>query len=263
MSDAVAHSIDRLQREVWREERDALGLLPGTPDFGKRGLMTRLNGPALQVVLLPSDPQALSLDFDDALARELPDRFEGTISNSVQLLGTEGTGSQHMLKIASGDEKGARALLALARHGGISVGMAERHVAYRLGEARVVRLCAVSGAVRLALKAQHAALRALADLNRWTPDRPWELTVALPGATGSYLGGFAEGWRETEHLDSPPLCVEPDPVVRVELPVLPRDVRDRDEVLLTALGRTVNAFGTTNPFHLNARNTAGGVPHDF
>lgn len=163
MTDDAPPVIDRSQREVWREAREALGLEPGTPGFGTRGPMGRLNGPALQVVLLPADPLAVSVDFDAALANEMPDRFEGAISRSVQLLGGEGADSSHLLKIAVGDGGGDRAFLVVARHGGVSVGVAERHVAYRLGDQRVVRLAAVSGALRLALKAQDAALRALAD----------------------------------------------------------------------------------------------------
>lgn len=263
MTDIDPPVIDRQQREAWREAREALALEPGTPDFGTWGPMGRLNGPALQVVLLPSDPLALAVDFDNMLAGELPDRFEGAISRSVQLLDREGSDSSHLLKIATGDANGDRAYLAVARHGGVSVGMAEKHAAYRIGQQRALRLSAVSGAVRLALKAQHKALAALADRGRWTPDGPWELVLALPGATGSLLGAFAPGWSNVEEIDDPPVCLENDPVVRLELAVLPRDDRARDEVLLMALDRTVNTFGTRDPLYLHAHGQAGSVPRDF
>lgn len=253
-------TINRGQREIWRDERARLGLVPGTLEFGRRGLMQRLDGQSVQVVLLPDDPLAVGVDFDAAedLLRELPGRFEGTVARSVQLLHHDTADADHLIREQPGDA-GARGLLALARHGGTTVGLAEKPGAYVQSGYRTLRLSSVAGAVRLALTAQDAALTYLETHGRWTPEGPWELTVALPGARDSLLGGYAEGWRDADELDTPPQCREDEVLVRVELRAAPRDANDRDEVLRVMLGRVVNAFGTTTAFHMPARGQSGRV----
>lgn len=260
-----APQADRAQREIWRDEREALGLVPGAPGFGRRGVMERLDGQAVQVVLLPSDPSVAAVEFDAALARALPDRFTGQISNGVQRLGHVSASSGHLLKEAQGEE-GSRGLLAVARHGGVLVGVGERSGRYFLnGKDGPVaqRLSVVSGAVRLAFAAQADALAHLAALDLWAPSGPWEVSVALPGARGAVLGAFASGWEEPDRAFDVFECGEDDPLVTLELADVPKDVHDRREALRRVLARVVNAFGTTLPLYLPHNNTAGEIPDEY
>lgn len=255
---------DRAQRETWRDERAALGLVPGGAGFGRLGLMERLDGQSVQVVVLPSDPSVAAVDFDAALARALPDRFTGQIANGVQHLGHVSATSTHLIKEAQG-EQGSRGLLALARHGGATVGVGGRSGRYFLnGKDGLVaqRLSVVSGAVRLAIAAQADAVAHLSALNAGTPAGPWEISVALPGARGAVLGALAPGWEEPDRAFDVHQCVEDDPLVTLELPAVPADAGERREALRRVLARVVNAFGTTLPLYL-PQDGSGEVPDGY
>ncbi len=256
---------DRNQRGIWREEREALGLVSGAPGFGRQGLMGRLEGQAVQVVLLPSDPSAAGIDFDGRLAQDLPDRFSGQITNGVQLLGHVSASSAYLLKEAQ-SENGSRAVLALARHGGVVVGVGERVGRYFLNgrDGPVAqRLSVVVGAVRLAIGAQAAALAHLSGRGLWVPSGPWEVSVALPGARGAVLGAFASGWEEPDRSFDVYQCAEDAPLVTVELADVPGEVHARREALRRVVARVVNAFGTTLPLYLPHNNTAGEIADDY
>lgn len=224
--------------------------------------MERLAGQSVQVVLLPADPSMTAVDFDPDLGQALPDRFTGQITHSVQLLGNGGVGSSHLLKTAQSDSNGAKAVLALARHGGVTVGLADGPGRYPLkgGSGTVAtRLWSVAGAVRLALQAQDRVLGHLGERRRWAPAGPWEVSVALPGAKGTVLGALAAGWEDPERDFDPSVCAEEDPLITLELADVPRDDDARREALRRVLARVVNAFGTTTPLYLPANNTAGHV----
>lgn len=260
-----APQTDRAQREIWRDEREVLGLVPGVPGFGRRGLMGRLDGQAVQVVLLPSDPSVAAVEFDAGLTQALPDRFTGQVANGVQLLGRVSASSGHLLKEAQG-ERGSRGLMALARHGGAVVGVGEQPGRYAVnGSDGLVaqRLSAVVGAVRLALRAQSDAIAHLSGRALWAPSGPWEVSVALPGARGAVLGALAAGWDEPTNAFDVHECAEDDPLVTLELADVPRDARDQREVLRRVVARVVNAFGTTLPLYLPHGSTAGEIPDDY
>lgn len=255
---------DRAQREIWRDERAALGLVPGVAGFGRRGLMERLDGQSVQVVVLPSDPSVAAVEFDAALARALPDRFTGQIANGVQHLGHVSASSTQLVKEAQG-EQGSRGLLAVARHGGVTVGIGERSGRYFLNGKdgpMAQRLSVVSGAVRLAIAAQADAIAHLSAQDAGAPAGPWEISVALPGARGAVLGAFASGWEEPDRAFDVYECVEDDPLVTLELPALPADDQERREALRRVLARVVNAFGTTLPLYL-PQDGSGEVPDSF
>lgn len=252
---------DRTQRQAWQNERAALGLVPGAPEFGRRGVMRRLDGQSVQVVLLPPDPSISAVGFDPDLAAVLPDRFAGQITDVVNGLGHQTVRSSHLLRTAhSNGDNGSRAVLALARHGGVTVGLSERTGRYPLQAGSVVaqRLWGIAGAVRLALHAQELVLAHLAERGRWAPAGPWQISVALPGARGSVLGALASGWEEPDHAFEPNVCVEDDPFVALELADSPRGRDDRRQVLSRVLARVVNAFGTTTPLYL----APGAAPDD-
>lgn len=260
-----APQADRLHREIWREEREALGLARGRPGFGREGVMARLDGQSVQVVLLPADPSATAVEFDIWLAQALPNRFTGRIANGVQLLGRESATTTHVLKEAQG-ENGSGAVLGLARHGGTVVGIGERAGRYFVdGEDGPVaqRLSVVAGAVRLAIKAQAAALENLSSRNRWTPDGPWEISVALPGARGTVLGALADGWEEPKNAFDVHECAEDDPLVTLELAAVPTEAREQREMLRRVLARVVNAFGTTLPLYLPSKAPEGEIPESY
>lgn len=258
---------DYEQRAVWREERERLGLVPGTPGFGRQGVMARVDGPAVQVVLLPPDPSVGAVEFDAELAGAMPGELTGVITNGVRVLGRVSTSSTHLFKEAAGDGgAGSRALLGVARHGGVVAGIAERSGRYPLGSdggPQAQRLSAVSGAVRLAIRAQAAVLAHLSERGRWAPGGPWELAVALPGARGTVLGALADGWDEPGKGSDGHACVGDDPLVTLELDGVPGEIRAQREALRRVLSRVVNAFGTTLPLYLPAGSPEGEVPDAY
>jgi hypothetical protein len=79
-------------------------------------------------------------------------------------------------------------------------------------------LFVLTHAVRAAVETQ-TRLNERLKLNH---PRPMEIDVALPGAEGAILSGFADGWAIPEYdLGQLSHCVETDPLVRPEVPEWP------------------------------------------
>ncbi|MDP9460856.1 MAG: hypothetical protein M3Q22_11630 [Actinomycetota bacterium] len=200
----MGDGVGRRQREIWHEERERLGLVRGRPALGREGVMRVLDGQSVQVTLLPADPLARVTGFDEPLMSALPRDFTGQMARRCPAFGTEGLRSDHAMRLTQGDPaRGHRAVLAVHRNGGVTVGLSDGEAVVEHdhgGERqRIYLLFMIVGAVRLALQAQEQVLGVLGERGT-APSGPWEISVALPGADGAWLGGAAQGWDDVRHV---------------------------------------------------------------
>jgi hypothetical protein len=171
------------------------------------------------------------------------------------------------MRLVQGDpERGHRAVLAVHRNGGVTVGLSADEGTAELDirgtPQRVYILFAMVGAVRLALLAQEQVLIVL-DRRGVASAGPWELSVALPGASGTTLGGSAEGWDDVRHAFHRPTCTDPAPLIHDQLSALPSGKDARRAALTRVAGRTVNAFGTYSPLYVPTGDDSGLVPDTY
>lgn len=240
------------QRKVWQDERERRGLVPGHSDFGRLGLMTRLDVPCALVTTLPADPLRPGLDFDDSGLGTfvLTQRFTGLTANCLSMLDRLSSTSASLVRYSDDrtPEGRWRSFVGLRRDGGVDVGIGS--VARRthgpdsaLAGQSAYMLFVLVQAVRAAVETQTR----LADRLKLDPSPPMEVDVALPGAEGAYLGGFADGWALPEHgLDEPRQCLEPDPLVRIEVDEWP-DEDHQGELVHRLAQRICDSFGVREP----------------
>lgn len=91
-----------LQRR-WAAEREALNLGRGNASFSAAGLMTHLAEARLLAAVLPANPLAVEIDFDDHLLATLPERFTGRTANGIELLGSSLVTDDALGRFAGGD----------------------------------------------------------------------------------------------------------------------------------------------------------------
>src|SRR4051812_44535872 len=114
------------QREQWEKERRRRQLVPGEGDFAQAGCMANLDEPRLLVTVLPSDPLAQPLDFDDDALTGfvLPQRFTGRTANGISMLGYATATSNALVRFAVGGAgQGWRGFVAIRRDCGVDVGL--------------------------------------------------------------------------------------------------------------------------------------------
>jgi hypothetical protein len=117
--------IDHVQRRVWDRERSRLGLADDDVYGTRHPVLARLGESTLGVMLLPADPLAPVLDFDDGSLALIPERLTGRISNAVSILNTVEITGQYLLRVARNQhDEPARAVVGFARHGGAVAGVA-------------------------------------------------------------------------------------------------------------------------------------------
>lgn len=256
--------IEYVQRRAWARERARVGLAEEDLDLSRHPAFARLSAPTVAAVLLPPDPLAPAVEFDDALAG-VPSQLNGQIRNAVSLLNGEEITGTHALRLAlDGYEGPAKFVAGVARHGGAVAGVGSPGIYLTRSDPpqRIYRLFAVVAVVRAALVTQAAVLDRLGAV-AGLPDGPWELTVAAPGAQGALLGAYAPGWQSAEHVDFPPTCTAEQAVVRLEIEQFPTDRDGIASLLDRAMSRAVNLFGTSEPLYANAQNVAAGVATDY
>ncbi len=256
--------IDHVQRRVWDRERSRLGLADDDVDVTRHPVLARLGEPTVGVMLLPADPLAAVLDFDDGSLALIPERLTGRISNGVSFLNTVEMTGQYLLRVARNQhDEPARAVVGFARHGGVVAGVGTMGSYQPPGEKYgIYRLSAFAGAIRAALRTQEALL-ANPRVSSRLPAGPFELVVVAPAANRTLLGGYAEGWEPVEQSFDPPLCTTSHPVVRLEIDAFPTDNTDLTELLTRAMSRVVNLFGTSQPLYLDRTGTNTAVADTY
>ena len=256
--------IDYAQRRAWAHERARVGAAEEHLELSRHPAFARLPELTVAAMLLPPDPLAPALEFDDVFPA-IPSQLNGQIRNAVSLLSSEELTGTHALRHSSAPYEGpAKFVAGVARHGGAIAGAGSPGIYQARGEPpqRIYRLFVIVAVVRAALVTQAAVIDRL-GAEAGLPDGPWELTVAMPGGQGAWLGAYAPGWHPVEHLDSPPMCMAANPVVRLEIDHFPTDRDGIGSLLEQAMSRVVNIFGTAEPLYADARNVSAGIPTDY
>jgi hypothetical protein len=255
---------DHDQRRAWQQERERTGLTEDGLDLMRHPALARLGEPRVGAVLLPADPLAPLVDFDQIIGG-IPTMLDGKIRNLVSYLNSEEITGTHALRASKPSYDGpAKFVAGVARHGGAvaGVGPAAFYITKSDAPRRLYRLFAIVAVVRTALQTQAAVLDRLGS-GAGLADGPWELTIAAPGARGALLGAYADGWQDAEHVDNPPMCTAEHPVARLEIEQFPTDPDALAALLNRAMSRVVNIFGTTDPLYAYRKNRSGGVPKDY
>lgn len=257
-------AIDREQRQAWQEERARRGLVPGAAEFGRLGLMVRLDDPSVLVKTLPADPLRTFLEFDDEalLGFVLPDRLTGQSMNVLSRLDRVTSTSEALVRYADDRTPSGRwrAFAALRREGGVEVGFGsparrrfgqESHLAGR----SAYMLFVVAHAIRMAVECQAR----LIERHHLDQLLPMEVDVALPGAERAILAGFASGWAIPEYdLGEVRECVETGPLVRLEVEEWPDEV-GRADLIKSLAQRVCDSFGVREPrFLVNSGQPGAG-----
>lgn len=257
------------QQERWARERERRALVPGKTGFAKDGLMAHLDEPGVLVTVMPSTPLRQPVDFDEALLSLLPRGFSGQTRNAVSAMDSETSTSGALVRFATGGTDSWRAFVAARRDGGTDVGFGSL-VRSRRDEGgqqgiSAYRLFILVNVVRVAIETQcrllewfRGAALAIEDL------QPFELAAAIPAAGGSILIGLADGWeRVMPTFAPPPSCLEPDPLIRVQVDHWPQTEEEREELLGRVADRICNAFGSLRRRHLPPWDQAGRLAPEY
>lgn len=255
-------TIDYAQRGAWQDHRTDIGLRERALHPVLHPAFSLMAEPACVVVLLPQDPLAPLLDFDAETSSMIPQRFEGFASRMRDSVLNEVLSSgSHMLRVTRDPAGPLRSLAGVARHGG-AVAAVGSAAAYDHRGTRVLRLSSLTSTVRLALATQIEVHRLPAA--KHLAGGPFEVTVALPGAAGSLLDGYAPGWTGLQDgLDSPPVCEDENAMIRLEIAAVPTERDDIGRVLTQIMGRVGNLFGTDEPLYAPRMNINAGVARDY
>lgn len=232
------------QRKVWVDERERRGVVSGRVGFGSDGLFARLDRPGVVVFALSAEPGRPMLDFRDArLLGALPERFTGITRNAIELLPRVATTSTSIVRYSDANSPGSpwRGMVALRRDGGVEVAIgspASRLIGSEslLANRTAYHLYVLVHAARLVTETQARLLELLA----MSELLPLEINVAVPGALGALLDGFAAGWPAAGDFGHISECLEEDPLVRLEVEEWPEDTT---ELVISMAQRVCEAFG--------------------
>lgn len=230
---------------AWAAERADRNLQRGHASFAASGLMTHLDEPRLLATVLPADPLAVAVDFDDDLLTALPQRFTGRTASGVELLGSDFVTDDALGRFARG-ERGWRAYVAVRRNGAIEVGMGSsvRARARQDDEAApfMYRLHCIVHAARVIVESQARVLAAL----RSSGEGLFEVVLGIGETGGSQLGGLDDGWSGPESwVSDSPTCLTPDVLVRSEVAAWPMETTGQTALMTSIADRVCNAWGTT------------------
>ncbi len=257
------------QQECWARERERRRLVPGNTGFAKDGLMAHLDEPGVLVTVMPSTPLRQPVDFSDALLSLLRRGFSGQTRKAVPAMDRETSTAGALVCFATGGTDSWRAFVAARRDGGTDVGFGSLVRSRRDGGEQqgswAYRLYILVNVVRVAIETQsrllewfHSEGLAVEEL------QPFELAVAIPAAGGSILIGLAEGWdRVVDDFEPTPSCLEPDPLIRIQVDHWPQTEEEREDLLGRVADRIGNAFGSVRRRHLPPWDQAGRLAPEY
>jgi hypothetical protein len=231
------------------------------PGFGQSGLLGRLHGAGVGVVVLSADDLAQPIEFEDELLSRIPERLMGYTGNGVGSLDHVTTTSDALIRFAPGSEvEGWRGFVAVTRSGGVEcgVGATSRYVIQggisSASGHSVLRLYVLAHLVRVAVELQGKVIDWTQKYLSETPIAgPFEIVVAVPDAEGMVLGGLNEGWEQPDDalLMTPPQAIETNVMVRVQVNHWPNTDDEIEALMFRTLDRACEAFGDRNQRYLN------------
>lgn len=222
---AASDRLDRA-RQTWRLKHRELGL--PVPGARKRveptGLATRVPEMSMRLVVLPGDPLAVELDFDDEFWAWWHGLQETPFGQRLMWHDRVPSNDAAANVIRVGHDWDT--YIAIHRHGGIEIGSSVAFTGPR--DIRVFRLRRTIGLVWTGLAAQVAAQQ------RFPVEGPWEASLALYDTQGSLLVDLGAGWASPFEFGGwdPPPCPDVDVLIRQELDVLPEDPEDIRQLAL-------------------------------
>jgi hypothetical protein len=211
-------TLDR-QRERWERARRALHLQDTEDDaFAIGGVGTRVRELSVRLVILPADPNAHRVEFDEDFVGWWMSEFEDPVTGTPMRWGSSyrPSASAAARYEPAGDSEFYR-YAAVQHDGGLDVGLG-RECGWRNDKSAAFWLLRIVGRV---WSACHLYGRVQ---DRLEVDGPWELTLALRGTRQGVLAGFAEGWAEPGHGFAPTsICEERNLLLRREVHSLRSD----------------------------------------
>ncbi len=240
-----------LQRARWRRalRLEALNTT-SRDDFAVAGLAARLRSPSVQLLLLPADPEADIIPFDDGLWAWAKDFHVVNVDGRNVRLGAQDVPTAHAAAIVDnyGGPEAWTSYVAIHRSGALEYGMGNRGAWERKDrEGNVVRVFNLISVVAptWALLKLGTALR-----DRTRTEGPFQLTVALRRTGGAFLGNVAEGWAEPLTWDNDlPACRDEHLLWHHEIAEWP-DHEAISAIALAVGDRLEDAWGVTQRRYL-------------
>ena len=246
-----------LQRERWRRALERLALdTDDRPDFARRGLASRLRVATVQLLLLPSDPEAAPVTIDGDLAARYQGRQSIGLGDLNVALPFNPRRTAHALAVVDHYETDWNYYYALHRSGAVEFGLGDVggwEGADSSGD--LPRMIFLSPTV-----ARVWALLALASeaYEHSEVSGPYQLTIAVPNVRGALLGRLSEGWSEPHDWNNrvgP--CLDANLLWHLEIDELPD--ADRARAIAFSVGdRIEEAWGSQQQRYLAHRGDHAG-----
>lgn len=242
-----------LRRDRWRRALAGQHLdSVDHPDFAQGGLSSRLDQATFRAVLLPEDPEAFAIDFDDDFWKWLEAHTSIDIGDYPFQFGAQTGASAHAAVIFDlwGKNEKWRHYVAVHSSGTIEVSLGERARWVHRRDERELAFYNLTSMV--------AGVWALLELGAAVFDQfsisgPSLLVQACSDTSGTYLANFGEGWREpTEWGSNDESCVDTGLLWTAELEGL-GDAEARQAVAFQMGDRLENGWGTKHRRYLAHR----------
>jgi len=190
-----------LLRARWRRalDRHAVDTIE-RDDFATSGLAARLCTPTVQLLLLPSDPEAEVLHIDDELWAWIDAQKNVQVEGRTVHLGLQKTPTAHAAALVSSFGNGEQwnNYFAVNRSGAVELGLGDRGASESPNpESNPVPIFDLISIVTHSW----AMLKFSAALNeRFSIGYPMQLTIALRATEDALLGNFGQGWENGRGL---------------------------------------------------------------
>lgn len=248
-----------LLRTRWRRTLDLHALDDvRRADFALGGLATRLREPMVQVLLLPSDPEAEAVHIDGALWAWLEAQKSVAVDGRAVRFGDQKYPTAHAAALVSGygSKEPWNSYLGVHRSGAIELGLGDRGGWERENrEGETVRMFNLISIITYTW----ALLIFSAALDERVPlPGPRQLTIALRNTKNAALGNLGEGWAEPGSFENRAGgCLEQNLLWHLELDELPDEAAQQR--LAFAIGdRLEDAWGVGQRRYLAHRGDRAG-----
>lgn len=243
---ATDHDLDKI-RGRWTAERDRLGLSdPSGESFALGGLGSLCRDLDVRLAILPRDPQAQIVDFDEDVVGWLQAQRHHEYRDVTDYGQTRTTSSAVVIHDRS-EQFQWEWFVAIQRHGGIDA--AHSSMSRVNQEERFFFLRHIVSFSWLCLDLQKEASE------KWAIQGAFEMTLGLRETMRARLGDFAEGWEPAfgVYRDSK-RCLEPNVLLRWEFD---NDFEPK-ELAIDVGARIENAFCSIDRRHLARRGNFQG-----
>jgi len=217
-------------RERWRLVRRRLGQ-SGDAEHRFSGLARRIENLSARLLILPGDPFATDLSFDEEFWNWWTAEGPSPFGSHVQWTNTTVT-VDAAVKYRSSSEEWST-YLGLHRHGGVEVGCDPSWSGS--DERRFFGLRHTVGLVWIGAAAQA----------RFGLTGPWEMSLILYGTDDAFLAEFGTGWAEPHRPRGWGFRPQQDPhvIIRRELDTFPESENDVRDLAFDVGARVEDAWG--------------------